>query len=89
MTFPHRSDGALLSLAVSCAAWLIPLTWWAGGPWWFDLVFVLLGLTGAVVGAAAALVERTRVAFAALVLGSAAPIVTVAWIFAQPSDWLS
>ena len=37
-----------------------------------------------VVGAAAALVERTRVAFAALVLGSAAPIVTVAWISLSP-----
>jgi hypothetical protein len=43
--------------------------------------FLLLGLTGAIVGLAAALIERTRVAAVALVLGSVCPIATVEFVF--------
>jgi hypothetical protein len=55
------------------------LVWWVAGPWRFVLLFLLFGATAAVVGLAAALIERTWVALAAFVVGSLAPLVAVTW----------
>jgi hypothetical protein len=54
------SDGTKVSLALTCAAWVSLMAWAAGGPW-APLVpaFLLLGTTGAIVGLAALLIERT------------------------------
>ena len=86
----HRpaSPGAVVGLAVTCASWLSLVVWAVGGPWApFVPLFLLLGLTGTVLGLAAVLIERTRLALLALVAGLAAPIATVAvWVATGPHE---
>jgi hypothetical protein len=43
-------------------------------------VFLLLGVTGAVVGVAAGFIERTRLAALAMATGCIAPLAIVIWI---------
>lgn len=78
-----------MSLTLSCVAWSSLAARFVGGPWSLVLAFLLLGFTGAAVGLAAALIDRTRFAFIALVLGSASPIATVAYVLTRPPGWLT
>jgi hypothetical protein len=80
--------GALVSLACTCGSWLSLLTWAAGGPWApFVPLFLLLGTTGALVGLAAALIERTPRSLVAFMAGSVAPITAVVvWVATGPHE---
>jgi hypothetical protein len=88
MRLTRTSSGAVVSLTFTCVAWLSLVARFAGGP--FELVpgFLLLGFTGAVVGLAAALIERTRLSLMALITGCAAPVTTIVWVLTLPSDAL-
>lgn len=83
-----RSSGAIVSLAATGAAWLSLIVWALDGPWApFVPLFLLLGATGAVVGLAAALIERTWVSLIALVVGCVAPVTTiVVWVATAPHE---
>ena len=83
------SSGALVSIGLSCAAWLSVLARWLGGDWLFVPAFLILGLTGAIVGLAASLIERTRLAFFALLTGCIAPVAILIWIASLSPDALS
>jgi hypothetical protein len=88
MRLVQISPGVFVSLSFTCLAWLSLGARFAGGP--FELVpgFLLLGFTGAVVGLAAALIERTRLSLMALSTGCAAPVTTIVWVLTLPSDAL-
>jgi hypothetical protein len=83
------ASGAIVSIGLSCAAWLSLLARWLGGDWLFVPAFLLLGLTGAIVGLAASLIERTRMALLALLVGCIAPVVILIWIASLAPDALS
>ena len=83
-----RSRGGHVSLAVTAIAWLALAVRALGGPWALIPAFVLLGLTGAIVGVAALLIERSTVAVCAFVLGLAAPLALWYWLAGLPPDAL-
>jgi hypothetical protein len=70
----RATTAAWLSLVLTCAAWLALLVGILGGDWRLVFVFLLLGLTGYLVGLAACLVERTPVALFAAATGTVAPV---------------
>ena len=82
-------SGAFVSIALSFAAWVLLLVWWRGGDWLFVPAFLLLGLTGAIVGLAASLIERTRTALLALLVGCIAPVATLIWFVSLAPGALS
>ena len=83
-----RSRGGHVSLAVTATAWLALGVRGLGGPWAFIPAFVLLGLTGAIVGMAALFIERNTVAVCAFVIGLAAPLAMWYWLVGLPPDAL-
>ena len=82
------SHGAFVSLALTCVGWLSLLAWIAGGPWApFVPLFLLLGTTAALVGLAAALIERTWRSLVAFGAGCVAPITAVVlWVVTGPHE---
>ena len=83
-----RSRGAHVSLAVTATAWLALGVHELGGPWALVPAFVLLGVTGAIVGVAALFIERNAVAVCAFVIGLAAPLAIWYWTAGLPPDAL-
>ena len=83
-----RSSGAIVSLAATGAAWLSLIVRALDGPWApFVPLFLLLGATGALVGLAAALIERTWLSLIALAAGCVAPVTTIVfWIATGPHE---
>jgi len=80
--------GGVIALVIDAAAWLAVLGRALGGPFALVPVFVLLGLTGAIVGAAAFFIERDTPAACAFVIGLAAPLAMWYWIADLPGDAL-
>ena len=76
-------------MALSFAAWVFLLVWWRGGDWLFVPAFFLLGLTGSIVGLAASLIERTRTALLALLIGCIAPVAILIWFVTLAPGTLS
>ena len=85
----RRSTGAGVSLDLTCLAWVFLLARELGAPWAFVPAFLLFGVTGAVVGLAAAIIDRTRLALLAIVAGCIAPIATYLYVMSRPEGWLS
>ena len=83
-----RSRGALVSLAVSATAWLALGVHELGGPWALIPAFVMLGLTGAIVGVAALFIERNSAAVCAFAIGLSAPLAMWYWLAGLPTDAL-
>ena len=78
----------MVSLAATGSAWLSLIVWALDGPWApFVPLFLLLGATGAVVGLAAALIDRTWLSLIAFLAGCFAPITTiVVWVATGPHE---
>jgi hypothetical protein len=74
------ASGGGVSLVCSAAAWLSLLAWRLGADWSFVPAFLLLGATGFIVGVIATLIERTTVAYMALLIGGAAPLSFLIWL---------
>ena len=83
-----RSRGAFVSLAVTASACFVLGMHELGGPWALLPAFVLLGLTGAIVGVAALFIERDTVAVCAFVIGLAAPLAMWYSLAGRPGDAL-
>jgi hypothetical protein len=80
--------GSHVGLAIDAVGWVALLGRAIGGPWALVPTFVLLGLTGAIVGVAALFMERDVAAACAFVIGLAAPLAMWYWLDSRPGDAL-